>query len=195
MKPPRIGSLGRASLLLLLFVLASAQVAEAQTCTYDAAGRLTRVTYPGGTTTSYTYDAAGNLATTATTPQPPSSGGGGGGGGCFVATAAYGSSMHPHVQALREFRDERLLTHAPGRWVVARYAQLSPPIAAWIAEREGARTLARWALAPLVYGVAFPRTSLALVLVCSALVLLRWSRRARERRATLEAHASTTTSL
>ena len=39
------------------------------------------------------------------------------GSGCFVATAAYGSYLDPHVEALRNFRDEQLLTNAPGRSV------------------------------------------------------------------------------
>ena len=33
---------------------------------------------------------------------------GGGGGGCFIATAAYGSLMEPHVKILRDFRDKCL---------------------------------------------------------------------------------------
>ena len=171
----------RAAFLAFVLAAASSSSASAQTYSYDAAGRLTRVTYAGGRTTTYTYDAAGNLTTTATTPQPPSSGGGGGGGGCFVATAAYGSALDPHVATLRAFRDRHLATNAPGRWLCARYAELSPPIAAWIAERETARTLARWALTPLVYAVAYPRSALAVLVALSGLAVLARSKRARVR--------------
>ena len=91
--------------------------------------------------------------TTATNPttSTTSSGGGGGGGGCFIATAAYGSYLHPHVQILRDFRDTWLLTNAPGRAFVALYYRLSPPLAGFIAQHETLRLLVRLLLAPVIF--------------------------------------------
>lgn len=70
---------------------------------------------------------------------------------CFIATAAFGSSMAKEVQVLRSFRDQFLKTNAPGRWFVETYYQLSPPVANWIAQHEFARTAARTLLWPLVF--------------------------------------------
>jgi hypothetical protein len=88
-----------------------------------------------------------------TAAPPASSGGGGGGGGCFIATAAYGSYLHPKVMVLREFRDRWLLTNTPGRLIVAAYYRLSPPLAAIISGNETLRLMARFALTPLIFAI------------------------------------------
>ena len=59
----------------------------------------------------------------------PAGGGGDDGGFCFIATAAYGSYLHPHVQSLRNFADEYLLSNALDRALVQWYYERSAPIA------------------------------------------------------------------
>ena len=106
-------------------------------------------------------------------------GGGGGGGGCFVATAAYGSAMHPHVDALREWRDRVLLNSAAGRSLVELYYRYSPPLADFIAERPELRAAARALLWPLVVAVLHPMLAGACV-VLFAFGLIARRRRRRE---------------
>jgi len=87
-------------------------------------------------------------AEVAITPQESS---GGTQVGCFIATAAYGSALHPRVNTLRLFRDRYLNTNAPGRAFVATYYRLSPPLADFIAGHNWLRAGVRAVLWPLVW--------------------------------------------
>jgi hypothetical protein len=77
-----------------------------------------------------------------------------GGGSCFIATAAFGSSMDPNVWTLRVFRDNYLLTNPMGRAFVQFYYSVSPYIADVIAESEFLRAITRALLVPVIYFVS-----------------------------------------
>lgn len=102
-----------------------------------------------------------------------------GGPGCFIATAAFGSSLHPHVGVLREFRDGVLLKHRAGRAFVEFYYRHSPRIAGFIVTRPGVRAIVRWLLAPLVYGLAYPGVALSILLMLVAQGTRSYGRRRR----------------
>ncbi len=62
---------------------------------------------------------------------------------CFIATAVYGTPEAEEIAALREFRDEVLLSSWSGRHMVSFYYQFSPPVASFLAEHETARAVVR----------------------------------------------------
>ena len=97
-------------------------------------------------------------------PDPPpgiqssssvSPSGGSGSGGCFIATAAYTDYDHPHVQLLREFRDQYLLTSSFGRIFVDMYYCCSPTLAKFVADRNSTKILVRFTLMPMIGMSAF----------------------------------------
>ena len=160
--------------LLGILLLFAPGTALAETYTYDAAGRLTNVTYDDGTSITYTYDNNGNILTIGDAPPGGGGGGGGsGGGGCFIATAAYGSYLDPHVQVLRDFRNNVLILYRPGQAFVAFYNEYSPPVAQFIHEHEAARTLTRWSLTPVVFGIQYPSLPLSLMILVMGMLVLR----------------------
>lgn len=75
-------------------------------------------------------------------------------GFCFIATAAFGSAQHPHVQILRTFRDEVLAKTGWGRAFIDWYYRTSPAYAAWIRDRPIVRAVVRGILWPII-GIAW----------------------------------------
>ena len=107
----------------------------------------------------------------------------GDGGGCFIATAAYGSLMEPHVKILRDFRDRFLIENNIGKVFVKFYYKHSPPIADFIAKHDSLRATVRISLLPVV-GVSLialkigPLSTVTLMLIfISCFVGIVWFRR------------------
>jgi hypothetical protein len=71
--------------------------------------------------------------------------------GCFIATAAFGADWHAEVLALRDFRDRFLMTHQPGRRLVAWYYAHGPSAAHYIDEHAILKPVVRVLLLPLVF--------------------------------------------
>ena len=95
---------------------------------------------------------------------------------CFIATAAYGSMMEPHVKILRDFRDKFMLANSVGKGFVRLYNTYSPPIADFIAKHDSLRAMVRIILLPVV-GMSWialkigPASTMGLILLLIACFL------------------------
>jgi hypothetical protein len=69
---------------------------------------------------------------------------------CFIATAAYGSPLHPHLDILRDFRNKYLMPNKLGRAFVNLYYKYSPFVANIIAKRKVLKVVVRVSLLPLI---------------------------------------------
>jgi Bacterial Ig-like domain (group 3) len=124
-------------------------------------GVVTAVREPASGDINYTLSKETSLMVT----SDALGGGSESGGGCFIATAAYGSYLHPHVQTLRRFRDQVLMTSGVGRAVVAAYYKYSPGLARHIERDPAARVAARVTLTPIIAVIAYPGPVCAILLL------------------------------
>lgn len=69
---------------------------------------------------------------------------------CFVATASFGSILHPGVAILRGFRDSFLVGNPAGRWLMDSYYAVSPSLAEIIAANNFLRGIVRLFLLPFI---------------------------------------------
>jgi hypothetical protein len=124
----------------------------------------------------YESDYSNEVAYTVKGDATLSMGGGSGGGGCFIATAAFGSYLDPHVAVLRSFRDSFLLTNRLGKVFVSWYYATSP-YADVIRQSGPLRTVVRIALFPLI-GFAYLCLAAgvvpALLMTAAFLTALAW---------------------
>jgi hypothetical protein len=72
------------------------------------------------------------------------------GGGCFIATAAFGTSMAHEVNVLRSFRDNVLIRGKPGQKFISFYYTVSPHLARLIEKSRLLKLATRATLAPVV---------------------------------------------
>ena len=111
----------------------------------------------------------------------------GDGGPCFIATAAYGSPLHPYLGVLREVRDRYIRTNSAGRFFLSIYERHAPSLAALIARHEILKSLTRAALLP-VLGLCFlllytgPVTLLSFLVVLSVFLVYMTCRRKSSQR-------------
>jgi uncharacterized repeat protein (TIGR02543 family) len=95
--------------------------------------------------------------------------------GCFIATAAYGSPLHPSVMILREFRDRCLMPSKIGRAFVRLYYKHSPSAADFIAKNKVLKVVVRIMLFPLValsYSILHFSTAISRVMLGLIFALL-----------------------
>ena len=136
------------------------------------------VTVSKVTSVTANFIPAASVASSSGDPNVDSSAdGGGGGGGCFIATAAFGSYLEPHVKVLRDFRDRSLLTNSLGQAFVNFYYRHSPPIADVIRKHASLKYATRVALFPLIYTVEYPYLMAALFLIAAGIGLAYKRRR------------------
>jgi len=90
-------------------------------------------------------------------------------GGCFIATAAYGSPLHPHLDILRDFRDKYLMPSKFGRKLVELYYKYSPFVANIIAKHRTLKVVVRIYLLPVI---AFSYSMVHLGSIITGLIFL-----------------------
>jgi M6 family metalloprotease-like protein/uncharacterized repeat protein (TIGR02543 family) len=136
-----------------------------------------------GTTSPITITMDADKTITATFSSTQTGGNGDGGAakkGCFVATAAYGSPLHPHLDILRDFRDKYLVPSGFGRKFVELYYRYSPRIANFIARHKVLKTAVRVNLLPVIafssLMVHFGPAATAIVLVFMPVFLILFIR-------------------
>ena len=108
--------------------------------------------YASGTTNPITITMDSDKSITANFVQIPNNkdAENGSGDGCFIATAAYGSPLHPYVEILRKFRDKYLFPNKAGCTLVSLYYKYSPFVANKISRNKPLKAVTRIYLLPVI---------------------------------------------
>jgi len=105
----------------------------------------------------------------------------GGGGPCFIATAAYGTTLADQIDTLRVFRDVFLLSNPVGTAFADLYYHVSPAIADVVAKSPALAFAVRMVLVPVIYTaklmLAMPGVSGTLASMAFGLLMVRRFRR------------------
>jgi len=92
-------------------------------------------------------------------------------GGCFIATAAYGSPLHPHIEILRDFRNKYLMPNRAGRKFVAFYYRYSPFLADIVAQHKALKIAVQIHLLPGVV-ICYSMVHFGLIIPAGILLLI-----------------------
>ena len=106
---------------------------------------------------------------------------------CFIATAAYGSPMHPHLDILRDFRDKYLMPSKVGRKFVEFYYEYSPWAASFISKHKVLKVVVRIHLLPVVlfcysmihFGPMITSAMIFFILMVQIFLIVRYRRGTR----------------
>ncbi|MCC7404272.1 MAG: hypothetical protein IT288_07735 [Bdellovibrionales bacterium] len=107
---------------------------------------------------------------------------------CFIATAAYGSSLDQHLKTFRAFRSKVLLPTKWGKALVRKYYQLGPYASRWLNDHSWLKPLVRlllwplwaWTAVALKFGGGLASLGLLMSFLVMMLIvrqLLSWRRR------------------
>jgi len=109
---------------------------------------------------------------------------------CFIATAAYGSPLHPYVEILRDFRDKCLMPRRLGRALVKIYYKYSPFAADIIAKHKALKVAVRISLLPFIafsysilhFGPVVTTALLGLILILPVFLIFLYRKKLRYHR-------------
>jgi YVTN family beta-propeller protein len=92
---------------------------------------------------------------------------------CYFGSVISGTPAERHLKTLRDFRDNYLLTHGPGRMCVQVYYRISPSLVELSRQSECARLAGRMILITVIYAVIYPEMFLIVPVVLLCLCIVR----------------------